>query len=76
MQVGNERKQKSLHALGLVPAKDMDLAKLHETPDGTTPCPYVTLAERRTRKADETLGEPSSSWCSWDLSACCRMRME
>ncbi|KAK9863158.1 hypothetical protein WJX84_000744 [Apatococcus fuscideae] len=54
-EVGNERKQKSLHALGLVPAKDMDLAKLHETPEGSTPCPYVTLAQQRTRKADETL---------------------
>ena len=56
MQVGNEKKQKSLHALGLVPARDMDIATLHQQPDGTTACPFTGSAGRLRRKADEALG--------------------
>ncbi len=55
-QVGNAKKQKSLHALGLVPAKDMDIATLHQQPDGTSPCPFTGSAGRLRRKADEALG--------------------
>jgi hypothetical protein len=39
--VGNAAKQKSLHALALVPAADMDAASLGARPEGTTPCPYA-----------------------------------
>ena len=38
--VGNPAKAKSLHALALTPAADMDIAVLTQRPDGTTPCPY------------------------------------
>ena len=38
--VGNSAKAKSLHALALTPAADMDIAVLTQRPDGTTPCPY------------------------------------
>lgn len=38
--VGNAAKAKSLHALALTPASDMDIAALTQRPDGTTPCPY------------------------------------
>ena len=38
--VGNAAKAKSLHALALTPAADMDIAALTQRPDGTTPCPY------------------------------------
>lgn len=38
--VGNPAKAKSLHALALTPAADMDIAALTQRPDGTTPCPY------------------------------------
>ena len=38
--LGNAAKAKALHALALVPAADMDLATLHQKPDGTTPSPY------------------------------------
>jgi diadenosine tetraphosphate (Ap4A) HIT family hydrolase len=38
--VGNTLKQKWLHALGLVPAAEMDQETLTAVPAGTTSCPY------------------------------------
>ncbi|KAK9851345.1 hypothetical protein WJX84_006139 [Apatococcus fuscideae] len=61
-EVGNEKKQKSLHALGLVPARDMDIATLHQQPDGTTACPFTGSAGRLRRKADEALGDQDWRW--------------
>lgn len=38
--VGNPNKQKSLHALGLAPAVDMDRKALTTRPDGASESPY------------------------------------
>lgn len=44
--VGNEAKQKSLHALKLQPASAMDAATLQSKPAGSTPCPYLVSRKR------------------------------
>eukprot|EP00232_Nephroselmis_pyriformis_P016762 CAMPEP_0182878580 /NCGR_PEP_ID=MMETSP0034_2-20130328/15439_1 /TAXON_ID=156128 /ORGANISM="Nephroselmis pyriformis, Strain CCMP717" /LENGTH=642 /DNA_ID=CAMNT_0025011473 /DNA_START=1 /DNA_END=1929 /DNA_ORIENTATION=+ len=49
--VGNAGKHKSLHALGLVAAKDMDAASLAAVPPGTTRDPYSAPAEDRGDRA-------------------------
>ena len=45
-QVGNGMKQKSLHALGLQPATQMDITALQQKAAGSTPCPYSTASKR------------------------------
>lgn len=51
--VGNAEKQKSLHALALVPADKMDRAVLTATPDGATGSPYDVAAAARKRSHDQ-----------------------
>jgi hypothetical protein len=52
---GNTAKQKSLHALGLVPAAAMlDRTPLTAQPPDATPSPYDAAAERRKRSASQT----------------------
>ncbi len=57
--VGNAAKAKSLHALALVPAAEMDVATLTQRPEGTTPCPYElpSTSKRPLPGADEDLGK-------------------
>ncbi len=57
--VGNTAKAKSLHALALVPAADMDMATLTQRPEGTTPCPYElpSTSKRGLPGDDDGLGE-------------------
>ena len=50
--VGNASKQKFLHALGLVPAADMDTAALATQPPNTTPSPYEQASRKRQHEAD------------------------
>ena len=56
--VGNPAKAKSLHALALTPAADMDIAVLTQRPDGTTPCPYElpNSSKRALNGQDEDAG--------------------
>ena len=56
-EVGNTSKQKFLHALGLVPAADMDLATLKARPANTTPSPYEEAAASRKRPLDHEGGD-------------------
>ncbi|CAL8469438.1 g8979 [Coccomyxa elongata] len=62
--VGNAAKAKSLHALALVPAADMDVATLTQRPEGTTPCPYElpSTSKRGLPGDDDGLGEQSWRW--------------
>lgn len=57
--VGNAAKAKSLHALALVPAAEMDVATLTQRPEGTTPCPYElpSTSKRPFPGDDDGLGE-------------------
>lgn len=57
--VGNEARAKSLHALALAPAADMDAAALASRPEGTTPCPYElpSTSKRGAPGQDDDLGE-------------------
>ncbi len=43
-EVGNASKQKSLHALALVPASQMDVKELQQKPADTTAIPFKTKA--------------------------------
>ena len=45
-EVGNAAKQKSLHALNVQPAVEMEAATLQQKPAGSTPCPYTTGLKR------------------------------
>lgn len=45
-EVGNSAKQKSLHALNVQPAVEMEAAVLQQKPAGTTPCPYTASLKR------------------------------
>ncbi|KAK9811513.1 hypothetical protein WJX72_005124 [[Myrmecia] bisecta] len=61
--VGNADKQKSLHALALVPAADMVLAALTQKPEGCTASPYENaVGGKRQHAEDENLGEQSWRW--------------
>lgn len=51
-EFGNASKQKSLHALGIQPAAEMEPSALQQKPAGSTPCPY-TAAQKR--PVDDTL---------------------
>ncbi|KAL0053002.1 hypothetical protein WJX82_011315 [Trebouxia sp. C0006] len=51
--VGNMAKQKSLHALGLVPAASMEIATLQQKPEGTTPSPYEAAAQAKKKRPNE-----------------------
>ena len=57
--VGNPVKAKTLHALALVPAAEMDVATLTQRPEGTTPCPYElpSTSKRPFPGDDDGLGE-------------------
>lgn len=72
---GNAAKQKSLHALGLVPAAAMlDRSALTAEPADATASPYEAAAARRKRSAasvaDETLGEVFCLWFSGSQGSC------
>ena len=56
--VANVTKAKSLHALALTPAADMDIAALTQRPEGTTPCPYElpSASKRPLSEQDEGTG--------------------
>jgi hypothetical protein len=58
-EVGNPTKQKSLHALALTPAVQMDVAELQQKPPDTTPLPYqATSGGKRSLPEDDSgLGE-------------------
>eukprot|EP00208_Stichococcus_sp_RCC1054_P002085 CAMPEP_0206146064 /NCGR_PEP_ID=MMETSP1473-20131121/29358_1 /ASSEMBLY_ACC=CAM_ASM_001109 /TAXON_ID=1461547 /ORGANISM="Stichococcus sp, Strain RCC1054" /LENGTH=638 /DNA_ID=CAMNT_0053542501 /DNA_START=442 /DNA_END=2358 /DNA_ORIENTATION=+ len=64
--VGNAAKQKSLHALGMVPAAHMDASALNARPEGATGSPYEAAAASRKRSAaesrDEELGIQDWRW--------------
>ena len=45
-ELGNVAKQKSLHALNVQPAIEMEAATLQQKPAGSTPCPYTTNLKR------------------------------
>lgn len=63
LPAGNAAKQKSLHALGMVPAAHMDASALNARPEGATGSPYEAAAASRKRSAaesrDEELGVPA-----------------
>ena len=52
--VGNSGKLRFLHALGLVPAADMDAATLAARPANTTPSPYEDTSASRKRPFEAT----------------------
>lgn len=54
--VGNAAKAKSLHALALVPAAEMDVATLTQRPEGTTPCPYELPSTSKRSAPDDPDG--------------------
>ncbi|CAK0784495.1 hypothetical protein CVIRNUC_007699 [Coccomyxa viridis] len=62
--VGNPAKAKSLHALALTPAADMDIAVLTQRPDGTTPCPYElpNSSKRALNGQDDDTGGQDWRW--------------
>ena len=45
-ELGNTSKQKSLHALSIQPAAEMEPSALQQKPAGTTPCPYIAVQKR------------------------------
>ena len=57
--VGNANKQKHLHALGLMPAVDMDQKALTARPEGASDSPYGGAAngKRPLEDEDAELGE-------------------
>lgn len=60
--LGNAQKQKSLHALALVPASEMDPQALAAQPEGTTASPY-DVSRKRPMEDEAGLGE---FLCYWD----------
>lgn len=66
-QVGNGKKQKWIHALGLTPAMEMTPEQLTAVPEGTTKCPYEVASSRKRGAdamgdGDEGLGEQDWRW--------------
>eukprot|EP00884_Botryococcus_braunii_P002535 jgi/Botrbrau1/12282/Bobra.0323s0022.2 len=63
-KVGNESKQKSLHALALVPASQMDVKELQQKPADTTAIPFETTAgkKRHFPTDDSNLGVQDWRW--------------
>lgn len=64
--VGNQKKQKWIHALGLVPCENMDVEQFTSIPADATQCPYSLFQTRMKRKMngddEEELGKQSWRW--------------
>lgn len=54
--MGNPSKQKSLHALALTPAAEMDVKELQQKPADTTPSPYQAALLKKRAADDANLG--------------------
>lgn len=65
-EVGNSKKQKWLHALGLTPSSDMTPEQLTVVPEGTTKSPYEIASKKRDAQAaedaDSQLGVQDWRW--------------
>lgn len=60
-QVGNAKKQKWLHALGLTPASEMSVEALTSIPEGSTECPFEVASKKRRWDGDGG-GDGVGSW--------------